>query len=137
MNLFYHAIFLTSEDKYYLSSLMSSHIPNEWNMKCHHTTIAFHTDLDSSSAWTKTYFENWMQQNINQSVVLKATAIGFTEKAIALKIDMPSFPCLSGNPHLTIAVAPKCSASASRAISIWTPLEAPINLIGIVGSIHK
>lgn len=135
MKLSFHGIFLTGEDRYYLQSVMSNLIPEGWKVKCHHATIAHQSDLGRSTPWVKRYVEDWVETRKNTTEILIATHFGQNENSIALKVVSPSFPCLSGVPHITVAISPNGKSSDSRLITDWLPLKNRIQLVGLVGSV--
>lgn len=63
----------------------------------------------------------------NEKFNITITDIGFSNKAIALKIDLDSIPCANKTPHITIATFEEGKPVDSNNIKYWTPIE-PITI---------
>jgi len=115
----YAGVILSDESKSKLLSLVEDYIPDGWVKYAHHMTISFGGPLTNRA-------------EIGKPVQLRATAIGKSDMAIAVKVE--GYPSNNDIPHITVAVnvAEGGKPFMSNKITDWSPLDGIIRLSGTV-----
>lgn len=121
-NILYSAVVLDNESKQIiLNTKYPIEIPSDWKIFAHHMTIAFGKSVPN-------------KEDLGKTVVLTATHIGKSEKAMALRVT--GYESTNKVPHITIAVSPDGKPVMSNDITNWVKIkEFKIN--GIVTNIEK
>lgn len=116
----YSAIVLDDKSRSKLLTALGHKIPKDWSIIAHHMTVAFAKGFPED-------LSNFVDANVD----LKATAIGISDMAIAVRVE--GFPSSNEIPHITLAVNTVAGGKPvmSNAITNWTKLENYINLSGI------
>ena len=73
------------------------------------------TSQKSSSKYT----EDWLLKNEGKQFPLTIIAIGKSEKACALQVEMDDIPCSNNLRHITVSVAPNGKPVDSNNILDW------------------
>lgn len=108
----------TSRSK--LLNEVSKYIPEGWKVIAHHMTINFGKGLPIQ-----------LKGDLGKQKTIKATEIGISEMAIAVKVD--GYYSDNTIPHVTIAINPNGGKPVmSNDITNWQPLENKIVLNGVV-----
>ena len=117
----YSAVVLDEKSHDKLVTALSHFIPEGWKTFAHHMTIVFAKGLPED-----------LKQDLGTNVNLRATEIGSSDMAIAVKVD--GYPSTNDIPHITLAVntAEGGKPFMSNKITKWTPLDSYINLVGTV-----
>lgn len=119
----YSAVVLDENSRNILLSFTKSLIPGDFEIIAHHMTICMGE------------LPNDLKNKINEKVELQAYEIGFSEKAIAVKVS--GFYSKNEIPHITLAVNRNIGGKPfdSSKIKNWIPLDKTIDLIGFVQEI--
>jgi predicted kinase len=108
----------TSRSK--LLNEVSKYIPEGWKVIAHHMTINFGKGLPIQ-----------LKSDLGKQKTIRATEIGISEMAIAVKVD--GYYSDNTTPHVTIAINPNGGKPImSNDITNWQPLENKIVLNGVV-----
>lgn len=129
----YIALFLTPESK----DLLLRHIKTYWSSKNHEYPNHF---LDHITLWngiSKSDYDmrdKLMNQihNHNTYVTVDVTAIGWSAKAFAFKVESDFVSQFTKTPHITIGTKEGVTPYHARFIDNWTPIEK-IHLFTILG----
>jgi len=116
----YSAVVLDEKSHSKLLGFAGSYIPNGWETIAHHMTI--------NNGEIKPQYEKYL----GMTVILKVVGIGFSDKAIAVKVD--GFPTENKIPHITVAVNRKAGGKPvmSNQITNWQPIQFSLQLTGKV-----
>lgn len=74
--------------------------------KCHHMTISHYSRLTPEIL-------DWCQKHKGQEFTMYVDTIGFSDKAIAVGIDIEGVPCTQAFPHITVAINSGNNAKSS------------------------
>ena len=104
-----------------LVEAVKQYIPEGWKIFAHHMTINFGKGLPED-----------MKGDINSIKTIKATEIGVSDMAIAVKVE--GYHSDNEIPHVTVAVntAEGGKPVMSNQITNWQKLDNYINLSGVV-----
>ena len=108
--------------------IQTFHAPIDWKRYCDHVTLAYNdgTKLQEISKQVNT-------RNIGRTVEFKVVAFGVSEKATAIKVELPlGVFCANKIPHITIAVSPEGKPVDSNDIQVWNDIATPIFLKGTI-----
>ena len=118
----YSAVLLDAASKTKLLDMMGDKIPQGWIPIAHHMTIVFGKGLKD-------------KKELGKQVTLTVTAVGFTDKAMAVKVD--GYETTNDTAHITVAIASKDTPpSTSKEITKWIPIKT-FNLMGVVTEVKK
>jgi hypothetical protein len=95
---------------------------------CDHHTLMHHSKHNF-------YVEKLLYSSLDEVVTLKVTHIGFSDKAMAAKLDRGkhiSHICTNDIPHITIGTFKEGKPVDSNNIKEWIELDKPILLMGII-----
>lgn len=100
-NILYISIDLDNESrrrlKYFCEEDVAEHFGDDAVYKCHHMTISHCSRLTPEIL-------TWCQENNGKEFTLYVDTIGFSEKAIAVGVDVDSVVSTQAYPHITVAV---------------------------------
>lgn len=125
----YYGVFLLSHEATRLLRLCMKHIEDakvditDWKLVCNHCTILHKRHKNQE-------IRKYLDLAVGNVVEFTVTGIGFSDKAIAVSVDLPSENKVS---HITIAVAPGHRPVESNDIVNWVTFsdERP-SFIGIL-----
>ena len=113
----YIGIFLEEESKNKLKQCYQ--IPSDWKEYYDHITIVFNDGSELSRVVKEINMEN-----VGEFYSIKITGVGVSEKALALKVELPTcVVCVNKVPHITLGVAPEAKPVDSNFITIWHDVE--------------
>ena len=95
------------------SNLLRKYHIDGWRFYAHHMTIHFGARTLSK------YTEDWLLKNEGKQFPLTIIAIGKSEKACALQVEMDDIPCSNNIRHITVSVAPNGKPVDSNNILDW------------------
>ena len=125
-NWIYFGVFLDADasERVYniVNSLHGSDIPNDWRKYTDHMTIIYNNKSEIAQAWARA-----TAPRVGEDVLLKATHIGMSDKAIAIRVNGE----MSANaiPHITIACSPTGKPVDSNKIANWREI-VPFTISG-------
>ena len=120
----YVGIFLDEESAKELKELYQ--LPDGWKEYYDHMTVVFNDDSELSKIVKQANAEN-----IGEFYPLKAVAIGISDKAMALKVELPiGVVCANEIPHITLGTSPEGSPVDSNDITIWNTISEPLFIGG-------
>lgn len=93
-------------------------IPEGWTLKLHHCTLALGDKSDKFPT--------------GGTRILTVTHYGWIEGRVSAFKVSGAPDCESGNPHVTIAIAPNAKPKEAKDIVNWKKLEEPIRIYGKV-----
>lgn len=111
----YYGVFLLSHEATRLLRLCMKHIQDakvditDWRLVCDHCTILHKRHKNQE-------IRKYLDLAVGNVVKFTVTGIGFSDKAIAVSVDLPSENKVS---HITIAVAPGAKPVDSNLIEDW------------------
>lgn len=118
----YTGLFLDQSSKGKLFNITKEIIDDVWpsakiNMFCDHMTSMFYTNIDEDML-------KWMSDRYEQRYEVKATHIGYTDKALAIRIET-EVPSTNAVKHITLATNVDNNGKPvdSNDITNWEPLE--------------
>jgi len=116
----YSAVVIDEKSKAVLFTALATKIPQDWKVFAHHMTIVFGKGLPDE-----------LKGDLGKTVILKATEVGVSDMAIAVKVD--GYSSTNAIPHITIAVntAEGGKPYDSNRIENWESIT-PISLSGEV-----
>lgn len=116
----YSAVVLEDADQKKLLAQLKDHIPAGWKLIAHHMTVKM-GELPENK-----------KQDIGTKVPLQATALGVSDKAVAVKVD--GYWSQNKIPHVTLAVNTAAGGKPvdSNKIVNWQQLPQNIKLSGTV-----
>lgn len=120
-DILYSAVILDAASKTKLLDLLHDFIPQDWKIFAHHMTIAFGKGVKDIS-------------ELGKEVTLVVTAIGKSDKALAVKVE--GYPTTNDIPHITVAIAPDATPNMSKEITKWSPIKG-FHLMGKVTDVKK
>lgn len=107
--------------------------PKNWKLYCHHMTLAYNNGTEEAEQ-----IFNFYQKILGKEITLQATEIGYSDKAVAIKILKPlDMPCVNAIKHITIAVSSIGKPVDSNKITKWKTLPMPITIHGRIGYFGK
>ena len=125
-NWIYIGIFLEESSKCMLRQFYQ--IPEDWKEYYDHVTITFNDGSELSRV-----VKEMNRDNIGEFYTFKVTGIGVSEKALALRVELPTFVvCSNKIPHITLGVAPNATPVESNNITIWYDSLCTANLLLLV-----
>lgn len=119
-NWIYYGVFLDDDESQRVYNIVDSlpgiNIPEDWKKYTHHMTITFNDKSEVAQAWA-----NATNPRLGEDVLLKATHVGVSDKAIAIKVSGE----MSANdiPHITIACSPIGKPVDSNKITNWREID--------------
>lgn len=125
----YIGLFLTEESRNKLYDIFT--IPLESKVYMEHCTLLFkRTQMEHKNA--QKVIDAYVNQlnKKNHNVTLIITAIGYSDKVIAVKVN-PNVPCCNDVPHITLCTLNDGKPSDSNNITKWRNLDTPIKVKGI------
>ena len=81
-----------------------------------HCTLLHHSQCNKE-------VQKFCEHHINQKFNINIINIGFSDKAVALKVDLGNVPCANKTPHITIATFEGGKPVDSNNIEYWIPIE--------------
>jgi len=113
----YVGVFLDRISKDLLKKYYS--IPEGWKEYCTHMTVVFNDD----SAFAE-IVKSANVRNMNKQFSLEIVAVGISEKAMAVKVNLPvGIVCANKIPHIILGVSLDGNPVDSNAITIWNTIE--------------
>lgn len=121
----YSAVVLDEKSHDKLVKRFPNFILDDWTVYAHHMTIILGRPLKKMG----------LEDDKGKTVELIATHIGFTNMAVAVKVQ--GYPSANENPHITLAVNTKEGGKPvmSNEITNWRKLDTPMRLTGVVSEI--
>lgn len=115
----YASLILDDKSNSKLLSSVGHLIPDGWKVYAHHMTINFGKGLP-----------DYLKDDLGKTKQIIATAIGKSDKALAVKVE--GYHSDNEIPHVTIAINVKEGGKPvmSNDIKDWQPLQSHINLSG-------
>ena len=100
-NILYISIDLDTKSRHKLKYFCEEDVIEQFSddavYKCHHMTISHYSRLTPDIL-------DWCIKNKNKEFKFYVDNIGFSDKAIAVGIDIDGVPCTQAYPHITVAV---------------------------------
>lgn len=133
-NFEYYGIFIDENSKNKLKEFLSSiwcfdtALSHAEKQYIHHSTV-----LHRSAVYKKDIL-NYCECCLGIELSGKITAVGWSDKAMAFKVEFPGVPFSNNTPHITIATFDGGKPIDSNKIEIWENLEEPIEIIGRLGA---
>ena len=125
----YIGLFLTEESRNKLFDIFT--IPLESKVYLEHCTLLFkRTQIGHKNAQgvIDAYINQLYKKNNKETLIV--TAIGYSDKAIALKVNI-NVPCCNDIPHITLCTLNGGKPSDSNSITEWISLDTPIQVNGV------
>ena len=125
-NWIYFGVFLDADESERVYNIVNSlhgiDIPDDWRKYTSHMTIIYNNKSEIAQAWAKA-----TAPRVGEDVLLKATHIGMSDKAIAIRVNGE----MSANaiPHITIACSPTGKPVDSNKITNWREI-VPFTISG-------
>ena len=126
----YYGVFFSESTKStilnYVKSFLEKNgkiIPEDWKEYCSHMTLVFNHGTEDDQRLAEFY-----DMFLGESVGLRTTAIGISDRAIALEVD---FITANLHSHITIAIAPDAKPVESNDIVEWIPTEGDFYVTGV------
>ena len=125
-NWIYFGVFLDADESERVYNIINSlhgiDIPDDWRKYTDHMTIIYNNKSEIAQAWAKA-----TAPRVGEDVLLKATHIGMSDKAIAIRVNGE----MSANaiPHITIACSPTGKPVDSNKITNWREI-VPFTISG-------
>lgn len=125
-NWIYFGVFLDADESERVYNIINSlpgiDIPDDWRKYTSHMTIIYNNKSEIAQAWAKA-----TAPRVGEDVLLKATHIGMSDKAIAIRVNGE----MSANaiPHITIACSPTGKPVDSNKITNWREI-VPFTISG-------
>ena len=125
-NWIYFRVFLDADESKRVYNIINSlpgiDIPDDWRKYTSHMTIIYNNKSEIAQAWAKA-----TAPRVGEDVLLKATHIGMSDKAIAIRVNGE----MSANaiPHITIACSPTGKPVDSNKITNWREI-VPFTISG-------
>ena len=125
-NWIYFGVFLDADESERVYNIINSlhgiDIPDDWRKYTDHMTIIYNNKSAIAQAWAKA-----TAPRVGEDVLLKATHIGMSDKAIAIRVNGE----MSANaiPHITIACSPTGKPVDSNKITNWRKID-PFTISG-------
>ena len=102
-NILYISVDLDNESRLKLKSfcepIVQEYFGEDAVYKCHHMTISHYSKLDNETLL-------WCEENEGKEYTLYIDAIGISDKAIAVAVDVDSVITKQAYPHITVAINP-------------------------------
>lgn len=144
-NFIYFGLFLTDKSKEELMKVANEMAPIQMseatNIYLEHVTLLHYKDKHSGTIQLRMYdLLNYMLNDfIGQTYEVAITHIGFNQKAMAFKVELPDgFPMfLYKTYHITIATFHRARPIESNNIINWHPLYEPIGVTTILKKVIK
>lgn len=116
----YSAVVLDKKSQSKLKEMVSSYVPNGWEVIAHHMTI----NMGELKPDMKRYLGN--------KVKLRVKTLGMSDLVMAVGVE--GFPSNNGVPHITVAVDRKGGGKPylSNKINDWRPIQFALDLDGVV-----
>jgi hypothetical protein len=127
-NWIYVGLFLDDKSKKFLKRLYS--IPKGWKEYYDHMTVVFN---DGSQFAEDVKSVN--EKHFHKRLTLKVIAVGISEKAMALKVELPGgVVCANKIPHITLGTSLEGKPVDSNDITNWHNIGWPFT---VIGSMHE
>lgn len=129
-NWIYYGIFFSDSTKNTILSYVKRwfeangrEFPEDWKIYCDHMTLVFN---DGSKEAQK--FANGVEPFLGDFASLRSTAIGISDRAIALEVD---YITNNKHSHITVAIVPDGKPVESNDIEEWIPTTESLYVTGI------
>ena len=116
----YYGVFFSDNTKRaiynYVSKFLSENgysISEDWKKYCDHMTLVFNYHNDHTETLAQFY-----EMFLGDTVSLRSTSVGISERAIALGID---YITDNKHSHVTVAIHPDAKPVESNDITNWIP----------------
>lgn len=126
----YYGVFFSDNTKRaiydYVSKFLSENgysISEDWKKYCDHMTLVFNHGTEDEQRLADFY-----NMFLNEKQGLRTTAVGVSDRAIALEVD---FITANKHSHITVAVAPDAKPVESNDIVEWIPTNGDFYVTGI------
>lgn len=139
-NFLYFGLFLTDKTKEELKEIANNIAPKQMteatNIYLEHITLLHYRDKRANSIKLQMYcLLNYMfERFIGQTYEVTITHIGFNQKAMAFKVELPDgFPCfIHKTYHITICTFYRAKPVESNNIINWHKLFQPVTVTTIL-----
>jgi len=120
----YIGIFLKEKSK---KELMDTYkLPEGWMYYCDHMTVVYNDHSELAEI-----VKQINMNNLGKLFTLKVIAVGVSEKALALKVELPvTVVCANKIPHITVGVSLDGKPVDSNNITTWNNCWNYIEVIG-------
>lgn len=144
-NFIYFGLFLTDKSKEELMKVANKIAPKQMaeatNVYLEHITLLHKNDKHSDTIQLRMYdlLNHMFESFIGETYKVAVTDIGFNQKAIAFKVELPNgFPMfLFKTYHIIIATFHRARPVESNNIIDWHPLYEPIGVTTILKKVIK
>lgn len=126
----YIGLFLTEESRNKLYNIFP--VPLDGKVYMDHCTLLFKRTQMSHKNAPKVIdaYINQLNNKNHSCETMVITAIGYSDKAIAVKVNL-NVPCCNDIPHITLCTLNGGKPFDSNNITEWRNLETPIKVIGV------
>jgi len=132
----YYGVFFSDNTKRaiydYVSKFLSKNsysISEDWKKYCSHMTLVFNHGTEEDQRLAQFY-----DMFLEDTVSLRSTSVGISERAIALGID---YITANKHSHITIAIHPDAKPVESNDITEWIPTNGDFYITGTFKKITK
>ena len=132
----YYGIFFSDSTKRtiydYVSKFLSEYgyfIFDDWKKYCDHMTLVFNHHNDHTESLAQFY-----EKFLGDTVSLRSTSVGISERAIALGID---YITDNKHSHVTVTIHPNAKPVESNNITNWNPTDGDFYITGTFKKITK
>lgn len=132
----YYGVFFSDSTKRaiydYVSKFLSENgysIPEDWKKYCNHMTLVFNHRTEDDERLAQFY-----DMFLGDTVSLRSTSVGISERAIALGID---YITANKHSHVTVAIHPDAKPVESNDITEWIPTNGDFYITGNFKKITK
>ena len=144
-NFIYFGLFLTDKNKEKLMKVANEMAPKQMaestNVYLEHITLLHKNDKHTEAIQLRIYdlLNHMFESFIGETYKVAITHIGFNQKAMAFKVELPDgFPMfLYKTYHITIATFNKAKPVESNNIIDWHPLYEPIGVTTILKKVIR
>ena len=117
----YIGLFLSEETRNNILDMIAPKVLSDAKVYLDHCTLLFHTQQNESKANDIIhYFFN----NRGKNYPITVTHIGYSDKAIAFKVNIGNIPCMNENPHITICTFKGGKPVDSNLITDWKEIPS-------------
>ena len=132
----YYGVFFSDSTKRaiydYVNKFLSENgysISEDWKKYCSHMTLVFNHKTEDDQRLAQFY-----EMFLGDTVSLRSTSVGISERAIALGID---YITANKHSHVTVAIHPDAKPVESNDITEWIPTNGDFYITGTFKKITK
>lgn len=132
----YYGVFFSDSTKRtiydYVSKFLGKNgysISDDWKKYCDHMTLVFNHNNDHTESLAQFY-----EKFLGDTVSLRSTSVGISERAIALGID---YITDNKHSHVTVTIHPNAKPVESNNITNWIPTDGDFYITGTFKKITK